>query len=116
VIQVVFHNLEKSELAKDAVTEKLQDVLGKFPDLESHKITVTLSMENSPRQAGPDSFEVKVFIKGKKYGEILISKSAKSLYVALADLSDHLLEVLNRKGDKLRVRSRQKERSQKEAI
>ncbi len=106
MINIVFKNLESSELARDAVREKLAGPLEKFPDLEDHRTTVTLSMENSPHQAGPDLFTVKIFIRGAKYGELVVEKSSPSLYLALADLAEHLLEKLNRTGDRQRVRSR----------
>jgi ribosome-associated translation inhibitor RaiA len=103
---IVFKNLDRSDLIKETVSTKLQDTTDRFPDLAEHKITVTLSMENSPQQAGPDHFTVKVHVRGKKYRDVLIEKSAMNLYSALADVNEHLLERLNRMGDRARVRSR----------
>ncbi|MDZ4660214.1 MAG: HPF/RaiA family ribosome-associated protein [Pseudomonadota bacterium] len=105
---VVFKNLDKSDLTKEAVITRLQETIDRFPDLVGHKITVTLSMENSPQQAGPDHFTVKVHVRGKKYRDVLIEKSAMNLYLALADVNEHLLERLNRMGDRTRVKLRSK--------
>lgn len=110
MINIIFRNLEKSELAKEIVNERLQVLLDKFPELNEHALSVTLSMQNSPLQSGPDFFTVKVFINGSKFMNLSIEKSAPNLYLSLAEVCDHLLELLNRNGDKKRVRSRKKER------
>jgi hypothetical protein len=49
---------------------------------------------------------VKVQIKGKKFDGIILDKRARTLYLAIADLNESLLEVLNRRTDKIRVKSR----------
>ena len=103
---VVFKNLDKSNLTKEAVITRLQETIDRFPDLAGHRMTVTLSMENSPQQAGPDHFTVKVHVRGKKYRDVLIEKSAMNMYLALADVNEHLLERLNRMGDRTRVKLR----------
>ncbi|MEZ4814949.1 MAG: hypothetical protein R3A80_07065 [Bdellovibrionota bacterium] len=110
MLRIVFNNLEKSELTKVIVEERLMPIIEKFPDLRGHRLTATLSMQNSPQQAGPDLFSVRVHIHGKKYKNVILDKSAQSLYVALADICNHLLEKLNREGDKDRVKSRKKTR------
>ena len=106
MIRIVFKNLEESELAKSVVQERLHTTLERFPDLIDHRMAVTLSMDNSPLKPGPDMFKVKLMITGKKYRNIVLEKSAMSLYVALAEVVDHTLERLNRFGDKQRVKSR----------
>lgn len=115
-MKIVFHNLEKSEIAKDAVQERLGDMVEKFPKLKTHKITVTLFMENSPVKPGPDSFGVKVLIQGSTFKNLTLRKTSPSLYLALADVREHLLEVLNRFGDRMRVSDRTKERRFRFAI
>jgi ribosome-associated translation inhibitor RaiA len=110
MIRVIFKNLEKSELAHEAVEERLGFLVEKFEDLKKSRIGVTLEMENSPLQAGPDLFKVKVQVRGGRYDGVLIEKSAPSLYVALAEVVDRLLERLNRYSDKLRVKSRSRAR------
>lgn len=115
-MRVVFRNLEKSEIAKEAVEDRLGDMVDKFPKLKDHRVTVTLFMDNSPEQPGPDSFGVKVLIQGRNYSNISLCKTSASLYHALADVREHLLELLNRSGDKARVAERNKERKFREAI
>lgn len=104
MIKIAFKNLEKSELAKDITLERLNDAIIRFPDLEKCKIRVTLAMENSPQQAGPDVFKVKFQCQSGKYDGVIIERSASTIYIALAELADNLLERLNRFGDKERVR------------
>lgn len=106
MVTVVFRNLGKSDLTKESVITRLQDTIDRFPDLAGHRITATLSMENSPQQAGPDHFTVKIHVRGKKYRDVLIEKSAMNMYLALADVNEHLLERLNRMGDRTRVKLR----------
>lgn len=106
MISIKYKNLEKSEIAQDAVQTRLEALTEKFPTLLESKMQVTLEMENSPTQAGPDLFKVKVYVSRGRYHGLAIEKSNSNLYVALADVADHMLEVLNRFGDKARVKER----------
>lgn len=112
MLKIVFRNLEKSELAKEMVQERLVGIVERFPDLSRGQLNVTLGMENSPRQAGPDLFTVKLRVSSGAYGGLLLEKSATNLYSALAELSEHLLERLNRFGDRKRVKARKRARKQ----
>ena len=95
---------------------RLGDMLEKFSKLEDHKITVTLLMENSLIQSGRDFFSVKALIQGAAYKNLSLCKTAPSLHRALADVREHLLEVLNRFGDRVCVLERSKEQRCREAI
>jgi ribosome-associated translation inhibitor RaiA len=110
MINIVFRNLDKSELAREAVIERIGVIVEKFPDLQESRINVNLEMHNSPLQAGPDHFTVKTECASGRYRGIRVEKSAPSLYVALADVAEHLLELLNRHGDRARVKARKIER------
>lgn len=110
MIQVKFKNLEKSEMAREAAQERIEALIAKFPDLSKSKIQITLEMENSPSQAGPDIFKVKCHVSGARYDGVTIEKEGSNLYVALADVIEHMLENLNRFGDKARVKERTKAR------
>lgn len=110
MIQIKFKNLDKSELAREAVIERMATLTEKFPDLVKSKMQVTLEMENSPIQAGPDLFKVKVQVSRARYDGIIIETANSNLYVALADLVDHMLENLNRFGDRARVKQRRNAR------
>jgi ribosome-associated translation inhibitor RaiA len=110
MIQIKFKNLEKSEMAREAAYERAEILVEKFPDLEQSKILITLEMENSPLKAGPDLFKVKLHVTGGRYDGITVEKTESSLYVALAEVADHMLEVLNRFGDRARVKQRNRAR------
>lgn len=110
MIQVKFKNLERSEMACEAVEERFANLIQKFPDLGESKLQVTLAMENSRTQAGPDLFKVKLCILRGRYDGVTIEKADPNLYIALAELVDHMLESLNRFGDKARVKARKKAR------
>ena len=84
--------------------------IDKFPDLGESKIAVTLEMENSPAQAGPDLFKIKLHILRSRYHDIIMEKSDPNFYVALAKVSDQMLERLNRFGDRGRVKERKNAR------
>ncbi|MCB0355824.1 MAG: hypothetical protein KDD40_02395 [Bdellovibrionales bacterium] len=104
MIKVIFKDLEKSELAKSVAEESMNDLVDKFPDLKNSHISLTLSMQNSPTQAGPDLFTVKFYCKTGRYRGVIMQRSAPNLYKALSELSNSLLERLNRFGDKKRVK------------
>lgn len=110
MIQIKFKNLDKSEMAREAVQERMEALIDKFEDLNESKIQVTLEMENSPLQAGPDLFKVKLHVSRGRYDGITMEKSDSNLYVAVAEVVDHMLEVLNRFGDRARVKERKKAR------
>ena len=108
MIQFTFKNLDRSSLLEDLASDRIELILQKFPNLQSSDIKVTFEMQNSPFQAGADHFIVRINILRGRYKGIVLKKSSINIYVALADLVDHLLEVLNRSGDKDRVKSRKK--------
>lgn len=110
MIQVKFKNLDKSELAREAVIERVEALVTKFQDLKESQITVTLEMENSPLQAGPDLFKVKLHIAHGRFDRTTLTKEDPNLYKALAMVADHIHEKLNRAGDKERVKNRMKAR------
>ncbi len=110
MIQVKYKKLKKSDMINQVVIERLTAIVDKFPELSKSTLSVLLEMENSPVQAGPDLFKVRLFIAGGKFNEIVIEKSHSNIYVALAEVVDHLLEILNRYGDKDRVTKRNRER------
>lgn len=106
MIQIKFKDLEKSELATGLVTERVESVIERFPDLKESKIQITLEMENSIVKPGPDVFTVKFHVVGGRYDKITVTKADSNLYVALASVIDLMLETLNRFGDRSRVRER----------
>lgn len=110
MIQIKFKNLTKSEIARDAVFSRVKQIIQKFPDLAKSKIQVTLEMVNSPSQSGLDAFKVKLHILSGRYSGITVEKQEPSLYVALAEVVGHMLEVLNRFGDKARIIKRKNAR------
>lgn len=103
MLKVVFKNLEKSEIAKEVVEERISELIEKFPELKKSSVLTTLEMHNSPQQAGPDSFSISLRVDGGRYAGISLTKYSTSLYVALADLVEHALERLNRYSDRKRV-------------
>ena len=110
MIQVKFKNLDKSAMAIEAVQDRIEILRDKFSDLKESKIQITLEMENSPVQVGPDLFKVKLHVVRGRYDGITVEKSDSNLYVALAEVVDHMLEVLNRFGDRARVKERKQAR------
>ncbi|NBX67853.1 MAG: hypothetical protein EBR01_02675 [Proteobacteria bacterium] len=110
MLKVIFKGLDRSELAREAAENKLEEVMSRFPELQQSTLAVTLGMENSSRQAGADVFTVKLRIETGKYRGVILEKSAPNLYSALGAVAEHLLERLNRFSDKARVKSRNQER------
>lgn len=106
MVYINFKNLEKSELAREVVRNRMDGLIEKFPDLSESNIRITLEMENSPFQAGPDLFKIKLHVASGRYRGVTVEKSNSNLYMALAELVDRMLEVLNRFGDRNRMRER----------
>lgn len=105
-VQVAYKNLEKSDAVSSFVKEKLIHLSLKFPDLQPSHIKVTLEMENSPHKAGRDAFSAKVHVMNGRYQDIVIHKKNLNIYIAIADMYEHMLEALNRFGDKARIKER----------
>lgn len=116
MIKIKFKKLRKSEAIINTINERIEHLIEKFPNLLKSKISITVEMENSPIQAGPDLFKLKLLVSGGKYDAVTIEKCDPNLYAALADVCDHMLEALNRTGDKSRVKDRTKARKLQQEI
>jgi ribosome-associated translation inhibitor RaiA len=110
VMKIVFKNLKNSDLVSRAVKDRFAPLLNKFPQLQGHRLTVTLEMENSPVKPGRDSFSAKVLVDGRKFRGLNLRRRSDNLYAALAEVTDGMLELLNRAGEKSRMRRRREQR------
>lgn len=110
MIQLKFKNLKRSDFLAQSVHDRFQPLIDKFDDLKESPIKIVLEMENSPIQVGPDFFKVKLYISQGRFAGIKVEKSNSNLYVAIAEVVDHMLEVLNRFGDRERVKQIKKAR------
>jgi ribosome-associated translation inhibitor RaiA len=110
MVHVKFKNMQKSELAVRIVKARITDAVARFPKGQARSVVVTLEMENSPKQAGPDLYKVRTEIIGGRYHGLILEKGGPSLYKALADVNDRLLERLNRISDRLRTKARKERR------
>jgi hypothetical protein len=99
MIQVQFKNLEPSVLARDTAVENLSRVIAQVPETAQSTVQVTLEMKDSNREPGPSLFHVQVIFQGGKQNGMAFQQSAKSLYVALADLTDKILKTLKKERD-----------------
>lgn len=106
MIRVVFKNMANSASVKESVLQRIASFEDKFPDLYGSKTTATVELKNSPEHAGKDLYTVTVHISGGRYHGVRLQKSSETLLVALAEVGEHLLERLNRFGDRLRMKER----------
>lgn len=113
MVRVVFRNIPKSEFIKDAVQEKVNHVLTKFPELGNAATTVIVGMENSPLHAGPDNFHVKVILLSKGLKPVILQKEGMTPYQAVANLADRLFEVIHRALERRREKTRSERRKWK---
>lgn len=88
MLNIIFHNLRRSELIKTAAQERFWSLEDKFPRLEDSSVTLTLEMENSPIKPGADQFSASFYCNDGYYAGLKIKKSSDDLYVALWDLMD----------------------------
>ncbi len=101
MLKIVFKNIESSQLSKTFIQERIIPVLDKFPSLKGHRITLTIEMENSPKQFDPDLFSVSSMISGKSFKGLKIKRSSCNFYHAIAALADGLNELLGVENDRL---------------
>lgn len=104
MIRVVFKNLQRSVFLRQAVIDRIEMLMDKFPELKSHRFHAKIYSENKRTQPGPDVFGIKLFVNGKKFKSLVLEKKASNLYQAITDLHEVFLERLNRATDKARVR------------
>ena len=109
--RIIFKNVERSDLIAEVATERMASVLERFPDLDPFDFRLTISMDNSPQQAGPDVFSARFHATAGRYKGVILEASENNLYAALAVLTDGLQERLNRSGDRARVLGRAQKRS-----
>lgn len=106
MIRVVFKNMSQSDARKVAVLQRLKAFEDKFPDLSLSKIQATVELTNAPDHPGQDLFTVTLHIHGGRYHGVRLQKSSMNLAGALSAVADHVLERLNRFGDRTRVKER----------
>lgn len=109
-MKVVFKNFHRSEIVENIVRERVGGVIDKFPDLAQSDIMVTLSEENSPFQAGPDEYGVKLIARGGRYRDLVLKKSSQNLYIALAMVIERLSERLKRHSERTHSKWRRESR------
>lgn len=109
-MKFVFKNINRSEFVKVVATDRVTELLNKYPELKNHDVSMTFSMDNSPRQKGPDSFAVKILMRGKKIKNLILEKRDTNLYgalaKALASLSEKMSKGLTKNRDKYKRNSR----------
>lgn len=110
MIQIKFKNLDKSELAREAVEERLAAMIEKFGAIVGQSYSSHTRDGKLTDSSQASVFKVKVHISRGPYKGVTIEKSEPNLYAALAEVVDHMLEVLNRYGDRIRVKQRKQAR------
>ncbi len=100
IVKIVFKNMESSQFVKGFIHERINPILDKFSSLQGHRITLTIEMENSPRQAGPDLFTVSSMVSGKIYKGLKVKRSSANFYLATAELAESLNQILGRESDR----------------
>ena len=116
MIHVIFKNLDRSDLLQEAVVQRVSSLYDKFPQLKNHRISCTLKMANSPFQAGPEQFNVKIQIHEGPYKGIGLERKSMNLHKSLADSVDRMHERLKRHDEKKRKNQRSFLRKKKDKI
>ena len=89
-MKIRFVRLEKSELIKEAIEDRVIPVLKKFKIYHGNNVHFQIEMENSPHQAGRDLFRVKVSVNSGEMRGFILEKSDINFYRALSSLSASL--------------------------
>ncbi len=101
MVKIIFKNMESSQLARGELEDRVLYLIKKYPQLKSHQITLTVEMENSPLQAGPDLFSVSSIISGPSIKRLKMKKSSHNFYLAVAGLIDSLKLLISDELDRL---------------
>jgi ribosome-associated translation inhibitor RaiA len=102
MIQIIFKNLEKSDLIHNIAYERIEKLFTKFPQLKQQKVSCTLAMNNSRTQLGPDEYVVKVQTFDGHYKNISLERKSMSLHKSLAEVINNMHERLKRHDEKRR--------------
>ncbi|PWU22053.1 MAG: hypothetical protein C5B49_01475 [Bdellovibrio sp.] len=106
MVRVMFKNLQGSEFIAQAVTEKIDHVLAKFPETRNTRASAIVSMENSQFHSGPELYQVKVILELKGMKPVVVEKQSSNVYQASALLADRLFEAVHRHLDRRREHHR----------
>lgn len=106
MLEIVFKNLEPSELANDIVKDRIAPLILNYPSLANQERRLTLEMHNSPNRPGSDLFTVSSLVMGATYRSLKIQKSAQNFYIATAELVDGLNELLSNKSNRIQKMNR----------
>lgn len=83
MIRVHFHRLERSELARDIVLERIGEVLREFSAQVRSEAVVTLTSEQSLSATMPDLFHVRLEATTVQGTAIDLESAAPSLFAAV---------------------------------
>lgn len=116
-MNIVFKNGLESEFVKNAMTEHMEHLQEKYPELENTEATVTLRMENSPLQAGADSYTVKIRLNGgRRIRGVSLQKRAKTFYEAVNNAFHSMARKVSKKISKRRTINRNRRRQFKHEL
>ncbi len=114
--KVIFRNLKKSDLIRTAVESQITSIQERYAEELKGDPTVIVSMENSPRQAGVDSFSVKILGLGRRLGFVTFHKSSTDFYEALKTTIQGFTHVLDKGLKKRRTKAKRERRRQSWAL
>ena len=95
MVEVLFRNVERSELARQLAEDRISEIVRAFPDAPTRAVSITLGMVRSSQVSRPDLFAVHVQWNGA-FGTIAAQAQAPSLYVALELLQRSLRRKLKK--------------------
>lgn len=108
--KVIFRNLKRSDFIRSAVEDQLLHVQQRYAEELKGEPTVIVSMENSPRQAGADSFTVKILGLGRRLGFVTVHKSSADFYEALKTSIQGFTHILDKGIKKRRTKAKRERR------
>lgn len=109
-LKIRFVRLEKSQLVKEAIEDRLLPTIQKFDFINEEDIFFEVEMENSPHQAGRDLFRVKIVFRSGEMQGFVLEKTDDNFYRALSSLSTSLPVNINRYRQKQMTKRLNKQR------
>ena len=103
-MEIQFVRLKKSSAVIEAIEDRMTPIFEKANIDYQRKVKITVAMENSPVQAGPDLFRVRMRIKTGIFRNLIVEKADMNFYKALSSLAESVSTTLQRNKGKRATR------------
>lgn len=95
MIEIVFNNLERSELVTELVTDRALSAVARHPGLEHSNLVITIGRQCISDPSRPDLFTVELLIQKGLFDGIVLKAESSNFFEALDEVQRVLPDRLN---------------------